>query len=567
MYRARGGEVVSVNLALARMHGFDTAAELMASELRAQLLQPKGWKRRDGADLDVQLWWDEEDGERIAWVVDSTASAALQSTATTLQYVMKLVPGIYWRVDSDSRVAEVGGAMEEVLGYSGRGRYVGRTITEHQQTEPTSLDTAEHHRRALAGEMLTFDNEYKGKQLSSTLGPLRDGDGKIIGAIGTAIDVTRVRQLERRMIDAQRAESLGVLAGGLAHDFNNLLVAVIGSAEIALRDLPAGSAARATVENIRTAGLRAAELTDQLLAYAGRGGRGTTRVYPGPLVEELLRILAPSLEARVRTSVEMPNNLALRGDPGQVRQVLLNLITNARDAFGPSGGSISIRARLVSHDGEADDDAVLLASAGDYVSIIVADDGPGFDRETRRHVFEPFFTTKSSGNGLGLAAVLGIVRAHGGGIRVVSEPGRGALFEILWPAAIARAQSPSPGPVTARKSVLVIDDEDLVRDVVARMVEELGYSAVTASDGFAALALVDQRPFDVVLVDLTMPVMSGAEVIAGVRARRPDIPIVLCSGFDRSGSGPVAADAYLPKPFRIEALERTLAKLLPLRSV
>jgi len=345
---------------------------------------------------------------------------------------------------------------------------------------------------------------------------------------------------------------------------------VIGSADIALRDLAPTSHVRTTIENIRIAGLRAAELVEQLLAYAGRGGRGTKRVMPAELVDELLRIVAPSLE-HVTTAVDIPDDVALRGDPAQVRQVLLNLITNARDALGPKGGSISIAARTRHHTGDpdTDPDVVLAAPPGDYLAISVGDNGPGFDRETRRHVFEPFWTTKATGHGLGLAAVLGIVRAHGGGIRVRSAAGKGATFEILWPAANPRARSnpPSPAPVSHNRTVLVVDDEDLVRDVVARMIEELGYSAVTAPDGESALALLDARAVDAVLVDLTMPTMSGADVIAAVRERKPGLPVVLCSGFDRSGRGPVSADAYLPKPFRIEALERTLAKLLPLRSV
>jgi len=179
----------------------------------------------------------------------------------------------------------------------------------------------------------------------------------------------------------------------------------------------------------------------------------------------------------------------------------------------------------------------------------------------------PFFTTKTRGHGLGLAAILGIVRAHGGGVRVISSLGTGAKFQVLWPAAGSEQTRATPQPPINSRTVLVIDDEDLVRDVVARMVEDLGYAAVTAPDGKTGLELVDRQTVDAVLVDLTMPVMSGADVVAALRERRPDLPVVLCTGYDRAGRGPIQADAYLPKPFRIDALERTLAKLLPLRSV
>jgi two-component system cell cycle sensor histidine kinase/response regulator CckA len=586
------GRFLHANPALVRMLGYDSVAELMAKnfvrdiyvdpEARKQLIAkylPLGavdgaivrWRRKDSREIDVQLWGHVNEGEAVTFdvlVIDVTALEAahadLRRAVMARDLVLNLVPGIYWRIDTDQRIVEVGGAMQEVLGYTGRGRYVGRTMADYQASEPPSVDASAAHARALTGETITFDSEYKDKMLSSTIAPLRDADGKILGAIGIAIDVTRPRQLERRMIDAQRAESLGVLAGGLAHDFNNLLVAVIGSAELALRELPPGVPGRHAIENIRDAGLRAGELTNQLLAYAGRGGAGTTRVYPGQLVDELLRIVATTMPKDVQVSVDIPAELALRGDPAQVRQVLHNLIHNARDAIGDRAGAIAIRGRLFQHGGDSDDVA-LAAPPGVYIALEVSDDGPGLDSEARRRVFEPFYTTKATGHGLGLAAVLGIVRAHGGGVRVRSEPGHGATFEILWPAVLGRAQTP-PEPQTAR-TVLVVDDEDLVREVVARMIEDLGYIAVTARDGATALALIESRPIDAVLLDLTMPTMSGAEVIAQLRARRPGLPVVLCSGFDRDGKGPVKADAYLPKPFRIDALERTLAKVLPLRSV
>jgi CheY-like chemotaxis protein len=177
-------------------------------------------------------------------------------------------------------------------------------------------------------------------------------------------------------------------------------------------------------------------------------------------------------------------------------------------------------------------------------------------------VFEPFFTTKQTGHGLGLAAVLGIVRAHHGGLRLRTKPGHGATFQILWPA-VATGTGRAPTPPPTARTVLVIDDEDLVRDVVARMIEDLGYDVVTARDGAAGIAMLDNASVDAVLVDMTMPIMSGVDVIQAVRARRPHMPVILCSGFDRNNVGPVVADAYLPKPFRIDALERTLAKLLP----
>jgi PAS domain S-box-containing protein len=592
MYRStEDGRFLYANPALARLLGY-SVAELLALDIARDIYVDPAqrtemiarhrasrsidgaevrWRTRDGRALAVKIYChmiETPDGARFdVSVLDVTEleakREALERTAKILDMVVRQVPAIYWRIDTDLRIIETGGAIEEVLGY-GADRYVGSTLVEHSTVEPTSIGAAERHARALQGETVSFDSEYRAKLLAATISPVRSAAGEITGAIGTAVDVTRVRQLERRMVDAQRAESLGVLAGGLAHDFNNLLVAVIGNADLALREIPRGSPGRAAIENIRDAGLRAAELTDQLLAYAGHGGAGSNRVQLAPIVEELLRITAPSISPAIKLAIELPNDLYVRADPTQLRQVLLNLVGNARDALAavPNGGSISIVAGEVQHDGQPDRDDILPAPAGAYVLLEVADNGPGMDAETRRHVFEPFFTTKQTGHGLGLAAVLGIVRAHGGGLRLVTSPGAGAKMRVLWPAApTAPAHTPSPTATTTH-TVLVVDDEDLVRDVVARMIEDLGYAAVTAADGTTALDLVARQTVDAVLVDLTMPSMNGAELITELRARRPDLPIALCTGFDRDGRGPVKADAYLPKPFRIDALEQTLAKLL-----
>jgi len=590
MYRSReDGQFLYVNPALARMLGY-TVEELLAKNLntdiyidaqeRADLIAKFGpagvvegalvrWKDRGGKPRFVQIYGHIVEGSSsgsasfdasILDVTDTlTQRETLERTASILELVVRQMPAIYWLVDHDLRILETGGGTMEVLGYA-NDTYVGTTLYDVPGEEQATVDSISAHKRALAGELVTFNTVYRSKHLANTIGPLRRGDA-IIGAIGTAIDVTSSRALERRMVDAQRAESLGVLAGGLAHDFNNLLVAILGNADLGLRDTPRGSPGRDSLENIRSASLRAAELTDQLLAYAGRGDFVPALVTPAPVIDELLRITAPTIPKHISIDVDLPPDLSILGDAAQIRQVALNLINNARDALGERSGTISITGRQIRHRGEPDGYDVITAPAGTYVMLEIADDGPGMTHETRRRIFEPFFTTKHSGHGLGLAAVLGIVRAHLGGLRVISEPGRGARFQVLWPST-EPAATPEPATPSNLRTVLVIDDEDLVRDVVARMIEDLGYAAVTAPDGTAGLEVLARRSIDVVLVDLTMPLMNGADVITALRAKQPAIPVVLCSGFDRDRRGPVKADAYLPKPFRIEALEETLAKIL-----
>jgi PAS domain S-box-containing protein len=476
-----------------------------------------------------------------------------------LDLVVHQMPAIYWIVDSDLRIFKTGGAIREVLGYE-PDRFIGWTLEQVHRDDPGSIDPVQMHRRALAGETVSYTTEYRNKHLVTTLCPHR-ADGAIVGAIGTCVDTTSHYMLERRMVDAQRAESLGVLAGGLAHDFNNLLAAILGNADLALRELGPRGPGRAALDNIRQAGLRAAELTEQLLAYAGHGGVASTRVSVSAMVEELLRISAPTMRDNIGVRVDLARDLVVRGDPSQVRQVLLNLVNNARDALGTRGGRITITGRTFRHDGAANRDDVISPAAGTYIEIEVADDGPGMTGETRRRIFDPFFTTKPTGHGLGLAAVAGIVRAHSGGLRLVTAPGEGARFQVLWRSGVTPSEVAAVLPPVGSQTVLVIDDEDLVRDVVARMIEDLGYSAITATDGAAGLAIVDSVPVDAVLVDLTMPRMGGVDVVTALRERRPGLPIILCSGFDRDGRT-LGADAYLPKPFRLETLGNALTKLL-----
>jgi PAS domain S-box-containing protein len=596
MYRSDGsGRLLVVNPALVAMLGYDTVEEVLALDLIKDVYTDRNertpvlesyrdtgfvegrrvhWRTRTGRILTVQIFGHVVETKAglvfDATIIDLTEIDALEdelrSQREILDVVVRQMPATYWIVDRELRVIRTGGSVEQLLGYS-PDRWLGKTLHDAIAADPATGDSIDVHRRAISGEIVQIENEYRGKLMAMTVGPYRDAQGDIIGAVGTSIDVTALRSLERRMVDAQRAESLGMLAGGLAHDFNNLLVAVLGNADLALREIPAGKPGRNAIENLRVAGLRAAELTDQLLAYAGRGGAGSARVELAAIAEELMRIVAPQFSHNTRVTLDIATKLAVRADPAQLRQVVLNLINNAREALGDRGGKICVSATTLRSSGESDPDDILTPPSGSYVALRVIDDGPGMDRETRRHIFEPFFTTKQSGHGLGLAAVLGIVRAHGGGIRVSSSPGEGVEITVLWPAAVTAPTNATSQPTPAFRTVLVIDDEALVRDVVARMVEDLGYAALTAADGMTGLDLLDKQSVDAVLVDLTMPQMSGADVVAAVRTKRPGLPVVLCSGYDRDGRGPVQADAYLAKPFRLDALERTLAKLLPLRSV
>lgn len=582
MFRStESGQILYANEAFAKMLGYtlEEMLQLHARDLyadpaeRARVIAkyvPVGVmdgvriaaRTKTGDRRAVRIWSHVRDPQHYdSWVVDITdlerQEAELQRTATTLDLMLSQLPVLFWLVDRDLKIVRTGGAIPAVLGYE-KARYLDQTMERVHEDGEGAIDPSPYHRAALRGEHVGYTNVYRGKHLRTAIAPYRV-DGEIVGAVGIAIDVSAERLLEQRMEDAQRAESLGMLAGGLAHDFNNLLVAILGNADLALREIAPDVPGRKLIEHIRTAGLRAAELTDQLLVYAGRGQPARTRVELRPLVDELLQLCAPML-AGANIRVDIPADLVLRGDPSHVRQVIMNLVGNARDAIAGRAGHIAITAR-VEHCGETrDDTAVVSPRAGAYARLEIADDGAGIPADSLHRIFEPFFTTKSTGHGLGLAAVLGIVRTHGGGLRVESDP-EGTMFVVWWPLATSVENAVVAAP--SASSVLVIDDEDLVRDVLARMIEDLGYVVASARDGASGLALVEQQAFDLVLVDMTMPRMSGAEVIAALRQKHPHVKVVLCSGYDRDGHGPVQADGYLPKPFRIDQLEQLLAKLLP----
>jgi PAS domain S-box-containing protein len=400
----------------------------------------------------------------------------------------------------------------------------------------------------------------------------RDANGAPRRIIGTVQDMTESRRLEDKLVATQKLESLGVLAGGIAHDFNNLLVGVLGNTGLAKLELPPSSPALVSIEGIETAALRASELTRQLLAYAGKGRFLVTRIDLRALVEEmghlLQAVIAKGVVLRYQFAHAVP---PVEGDATQLRQVVMNLITNASDAIGERSGIVTLSTSLIHADrgylAETlfDDELV----PGDYVCLQVSDTGVGMDAATQARIFEPFFTTKFTGRGLGLAAVLGILRSHRGSLKVYSEPGRGTTFKVLLPVAEGPADpiaSEVPASVVASGTawVLVIDDEETVRTVTRRVLERAGYRVLTAPDGVDGLELFRERQgeIDVVLLDVTMPRMGGEETFRQLRLLRPDVRVVLASGYSEQEATSQFAGkglaGFIEKPFRAVDL---LAKL------
>ena len=355
-----------------------------------------------------------------------------------------------------------------------------------------------------------------------------DDTGDLSRLVGIAIDVTVRKRNEERLRHTQRLESLGILAGGLAHDFNNLLLVIMGNANLASQLLPLHHPGRKPLEEIELASNKAANLTRQMLAYSGKGHVVTERLQIYTVIHDIERlirsVIAKNVDLRLDLAAGLPE---IEADAGQMQQVLMNLVINAAESI-PEGrqGKVSVRA---------------YARQGSVV-IEVEDDGVGMDETTRARIFEPFFTTKFLGRGLGLAAVLGIIHAHQGSLQVESTPGKGSRFQVMLAAIPEAASARIPQPeaevdLHGEGLVVVVDDEEPVRCLAGRILEMCGYTVLLAEDGFQAVKLVKEcaEAAALVLLDLSMPGMSAQQTIEQLHFFRPDLPILLTSGYDESG--------------------------------
>ena len=373
---------------------------------------------------------------------------------------------------------------------------------------------------------------------------------------------------ERQIMQSQKLESLGVLAGGIAHDFNNLLTAILGYASLGRMRLPPGDAVAEDLQKVEAAALRAADLCNQMLAYAGRGQFLITPVDVNSLTEEMTQLLATVISKRAVLKFNLASALPpVKADATQLRQVFMNLITNASDAIGERSGVITVTTGLVDADERYLRDILAPEGMqpGRYVYIEVSDNGSGMTDAVRQRIFDPFFTTKFTGRGLGLAAVQGIVRAHRGAIKVYTQIGKGTTFKVLLPALdsadqLAAAVVPPVALAGRNGRILVVDDEEDVRIFMRKALEGVGFTVELAADGREGLAAFRAAggDFELVLLDLTMPHLSGAETFRALRAERPEVRVVLTSGFAEeeatSGFAGKGLAGFLRKPFRIQDL-------------
>ncbi len=479
----------------------------------------------------------------------------------------------------DGHVTSWNKGAQTIYGYAAQ-EVVGRPLSFLEPPTKTESSLGEAIRAVLQKgtheiEAQTIRKDGTEVLVHSSLTLLRDEEQQPLGIVHHSIDITERRRLEAKIQQAQKLESLGVLAGGIAHDFNNLLMGVLGHADLAILEMAPEAPGRHNIEHIRTAALRAGDLCKQLLAYSGKGRFVILSIDLAKLVEEMTHLLEVSVSRRAVLKYEFaPHVPAIEGDPTQIRQVVMNLITNASEAIVGAAGLIVVRVKAVDVDEQYLDRTYLHESlpTGHYVCLEVTDNGCGMDAETRKRIFDPFFSTKFTGRGLGLAAVLGIVRGHRGALQVYSEQHRGTTFRILLPCSTKAAQSTAFAPSSAigwhaQGKVLVADDDDEVRQVTRSLLEKVGFEVLTAENGREAVDLFRLRP-DVCLVilDLTMPVMDGAAALDQIRQVREDVPVLIFSGYSEQDAATRFAGkrlaGFIQKPFEANTLVATLREIL-----
>jgi len=485
---------------------------------------------------------------------------ALETGRLAQRALLDNQPHLAWLKDVQGRFLAVNKVFAEACGLGSLELLVGKTDLDVWPRELAEAYRADDAAVMAAGRQKAVEEPIAGVEgtrwFETYKSPVFAPDGSIVGTTGVARDVTARKQAEQRALraeeerhklelsvfQAQKLESLGVLAGGIAHDFNNLLTTILGNANLARTGLSPEHPARPCLDDVELAARRAADLCREMLAYSGKGRFVIQPVSLNQLASEIGHLLSVSTSKKATLVKALAADLpSVMADATQLGQVVMNLITNASEAIGDSEGTITLRTGALWCDRQYFKDAIGDSdrlAAGQYAFLEVSDTGVGMEAETLSRMFDPFFSTKFAGRGLGLAAVLGIVRGHKGALKVSSRPGEGTTFRVLFPTHGAAAQPGEAKPATARVSrgeglVLVADDEAGIRSLTRNILQGAGFRVITAADGREALALYEQhgREIRLVVLDMTMPHLDGEGCFLAIRAIAPGAKIVLTSGY------------------------------------
>ena len=491
-------------------------------------------------------------------------------SASFLEQLLGEIPAAVWSVDDQLIIRAAAGALLDVFQVPPV-TLVGRGVGDFFRGFGVELPATSAHRRALSGESLRFEFESNRRMYESRVEPVREG-GRLVGAIGMAVDVSDTRDLQEQLRAAQRMESIGRLAGRIAHDFNNVLSVIESYGALLANDL-SDARAKEDVEVIRRAARKAADLVSQLLAFSRKQVRQPEVIDLNGIVGDLEKMLQRVIGEDARLVTRREEGLgSVMADRGQIEQVVMNLVVNARDAL-LQDGVITIETRNEYLD-EGYCARHLAGTPGPHVMLVVSDNGCGMDRETQARAFEPFFTTKppGKGTGLGLSTVYGIVKQNSGFVWLESEVGKGSSFKIYLPRVdempSVRDASPPVANIGGNETILLVEDDDALRSATRRILRGRGYTILEARHGGEALLLCERYAGDIqlLLTDMVMPQMSGRELCQKLRELRPEMRVLFMSGFSDGIPGErdmvEPGESFLSKPFSPTTLLDSIRKAI-----